>query len=190
MGACVATSTNGDYTAPNDGKFFYDGGHMQKHASLLGLDALGNAALATELRTQLGSDIAFSYVQPQLAGGVLASADNYARFLRKLLGGQLRMSAALGANPVCTNPLTCGAAVSAPIPSSESWHYSLGHWVEDDPIVGDGAFSSAGAFGFYPWVDASRRYYGIVARQVQNGAIPSVYCGRIIRKAWTSGVAQ
>ena len=150
VGECVADSTNGEYTAANDGKFLYDGGHMEVHANLDGLGPLANNPLATELRGQLGTDIAFAYSQPQLAGGVYANADNYARFLRKLLGGQLRMSAALGSNPVCTNPLTCPSAVGTPIPGNESWHYSIGHWVEDDPTVGDGSFSSPGAFGFYP----------------------------------------
>ena len=58
-----------------------------------------------------------------------------------------------------------GTAANTPVPSTESWHYSIGHWVEDDPAVGDGAFSSAGAFGFYPWIDASKTYYGVLARE-------------------------
>ena len=68
--------------------------------------------------------------------------------------------------------------------------YAAGHWVEDDPVTGDGAFSSPGAFGFYPWIDQSKTYYGVVARMAQNGAWPSVQCGRLIRKAWLSGTAQ
>jgi len=193
VGSCLAASTNGVYTAATDGKFLYDGGHMQVHASLMGLDALDNTTLAAEIEGQLGSDVDISYSEPQLAGGVRTNADNYARYLRKLLGGQLRMGAALGSNPVCTNPLTCnGSALSTPIPTSESWQYSVGHWVESDPAVGDGAFSSAGAFGFYPWVDADKRYYGIVARQdfARTAGVASAYCGRLLRKAWATGVAQ
>jgi hypothetical protein len=193
VGSCVAASTNGLYTVATDGKFLYDGGHMQVHASLIGLDALDNGTLATEIKTQLGSDVDISYTQPQLAGGVRTNADNYARYLRKLLGGQLRMGAALGSNAVCTNPTTCSTALGTPIPSNESWQYSVGHWVESDPLVGDGAFSSAGAFGFYPWVDAGKRYYGVVARQdflSATSGIDSARCGRLIRKAWLSGVAQ
>ena len=194
VGTCVAASTNGVYTAATDGKFLYDGGHMQVHASLMGLDALDNTTLATEIESQLGSDVDISYSQPQLAGGVRTNADNYARYLRKLLNGQLRMGAALGSSPVCTNPLTCnGTALGTPIPTNESWQYSVGHWVESDPAVGDGSFSSAGAFGFYPWVDAGKRYYGVVARQdFLNAAagVASAYCGRLIRKAWVTGTAQ
>ena len=92
---------------------------------------------------------------------------------------------------MCTNLATCTSAVSTPVPSTESWHYSLGHWVEDDPAVGDGAFSSAGAFGFYPWVDASKTYYGVLAREDLLGTgmgVESARCGRLIRKAWMTGV--
>lgn len=187
---CDATGTNGEYTAADDGKFFYNGGHMEKHATLFGLGAMNNAALATEIKSQLGSTGTLIYTQPQLAGGVFTSAAVYAAVLRKMLDGELRMGAALGSHPVCTNPRTCSTAVSAPIPGSESWHYSIGHWVEDDPKVGDGAFSSAGLFGFYPWIDSSKTYYGIVARVVNGGALDSVDCGRIIRKAWLTGTAQ
>ena len=192
VGSCVAASTNGVYSAATDGKFLYDGGHVQKHASLMGLDALDNGTLAAEMENQLGTDVDIAYSQPQLAGGVRTSAANYARYLRKLLGGQLRMGAALGSNAVCTNPSTCSGALGTPVPLTESWSYSLGHWVESDPAVGDGAFSSAGAFGFYPWVDASKRFYGIVARQdPQSGSgFDSALCGRLIRKAWLTGVAQ
>ena len=70
-----------------------------------------------------------------------------------------------------------------------SWHYSLGHWIEDDP-AGDGAYSSPGAFGFYPWIDTSKTLYGVVARIVLAGAYDSALCGAQIRKAWVTGVAQ
>lgn len=77
------------------------------------------------------------------------------------------------------------------MPSSESWHYSIGHWVEDDPVVGDGAFSSAGSFGFYPWIDADKTTYGVLARSESAGnGIDSVDCGRLVRRAWITAVAR
>ncbi len=189
---CVNAGSNGVYTAARDGFFFYDGGHMQKHASLFGLGALGSVALAAEMQTQLGPDVTFTFLQPQLAGGAASSAGGYAVFLRKLLAGTLRLGPLLGTQAVCTNPTTCAQALFAPVAASEQWHYSLGHWVEDDPVVGDGAFSSAGAFGFYPWIDAGRTHYGVLARAVAqtNAGADSVRCGRLIRKAWVTGTAQ
>ena len=70
---------------------------------------------------------------------------------------------AAGPAPVCTNPHSCATAVYSPIPS-EDVHDSIGHWVEDDPTLGDGAFSSAGAFGFYPWISQDRTTWGVLAR--------------------------
>ena len=182
-------SATDDYATA--GKFDYGGGHMEKHASLMGLGAMTKAALATAIREQIGTDIPVSYSQPQLAGGIYTSADVYARFLRKILAGNLRIGSMLGSHAVCTNRLTCGSsrAVFAPLPPDESWHYSVGHWVEDDPVVGDGAFSSPGALGFYPWIDATRTNYGVLARSVPGGAFDSVQCGRLIRKAWASATA-
>jgi len=119
---------------------------------------------------QVGSDVTLRDSQPQLAGGLVMSPDAYATVLRKMMAGTLQMGALLGTQPVCTNPLTCGfdKATIPPIPTSESWHYSAAHWVEDDPVVGDGSFSSPGVFGFYPWIDATKTLYGIVARMQPN----------------------
>jgi hypothetical protein len=192
VGQCAQRASNGTYNPADDGRFAYGGGHMQQHAaSQMGLGALDNAGLATELRSQIGTDIGMSYSQPQPAGGVVSTAGDYARFLRKLIAGNLRLGASLGAEAVCTNPTTCASAISTPVPLNESWHYALGHWVEDDPAQGDGAFSSAGAFGFYPWIDAGKTHYGIVAREASAGAgTDSAHCGRLIRKAWFTGSSQ
>ena len=188
---CLAfPASNGQYSASTDGRFFYDGGHMQKLASLIGLGNMGNGELATEFRAVLGDDVPISFNQPQLAGGAESTPAAYTRFLRKMLAGQLRLGAQLGSNAVCTNPDTCPTALATPVPRTESWSYSLGHWVETDPVVGDGAFSSAGAFGFYPWIDATRTWYGVLARQGPAGSgNESANCGRLIRKAWVTGVA-
>ena len=188
---CLNYLNNGVQVPTSIGRFDYGGGHMQKHASLIGLGGMNNAALAAELRSQLGTDIALTFSQPQPAGGVVSTPGDYARFLRKLLDGSLALGSRLGSQAVCTNPLTCPTADGTPVPTTESWHYSLGHWVEDDPLVGDGAFSSAGAFGFYPWIDAARTHYGIVAREAAAGSgEASANCGRLIRKAWVTAVAN
>ncbi|HEY9029172.1 MAG TPA: hypothetical protein VIP05_33110 [Burkholderiaceae bacterium] len=185
--ACEADGSNATHVDANDGKFYYNGGHMEKHAADNGLGAFDSAALAGAINATLGTS--FAYSQPQLAGGIYTDATHYGAFLQRIVGGQLKIGALLGTHPVCTNPFTCDAAVYTPIPS-ESDHYSIGHWVEDDPQVGDGAFSSPGAFGFYPWVDRSKTWWGIVARSVmvsdEQVALDSAKCGRRIRAAWVT----
>lgn len=182
---------NSDYSPSNLGRYYYNGGHFQKLAVSMGLGNLNNAGLQTEMQSKLGSDFSFAFSTPQLAGGVNTSAANYAVFLRKILGNQLAIGNLLGQNAVCTNLAKCPTAVYTPAPASEQWSYSLGHWVETDPVKGDGAFSSAGAFGFYPWIDSSKTWYGVLARKAAPGSgFESASCGRLIRKAWVTGLEQ
>jgi hypothetical protein len=189
--SCLDSGSNGLHTAAWDNSFYYNGGHMQKHASLNGLGALGNVGLAAAVRGQIGKDIALAYARPQPAGGAVASPDAYAKFLRKLMKGDLRLGNQLGSQAACTSPLLCapGQATYSPAENLGNLHYSIGHWVEDQ-AGGDGAFSSGGAYGFYPWIDATRTSYGIVARSVPDGGRPSLLCGQLIRKAWATGSVQ
>lgn len=213
-GSLGGTTTNGDHFSAADGKFYYNGGHMQVLANNMGLGPDHNGALATDIESIVGSDVTVAYVDPQLAGGIDTTPARYAQFLRNLLGGTRypHMWSALGTNAVCThsNSSDCPSALFSPVNQSalgpindvseEQWHYSLGHWVEDDPAVGDGAFSSPGRFGFYPWIDKSRTYYGILARYdtanvgnpdpTKASYITSVFCGRLIRRAWELGQPQ
>jgi hypothetical protein len=184
VGGCLDIGSNGVFYPATEGLFDYGGGHMQNHATLNGLGRLTASQLSAEILSQLGNEIDIVYGSTQLAGGAGTSAAEYAKVLRKIVGGRLAMHDVLGMFAVCVDPATCSLAIRTPSPPGEQWHYSVGHWVEDDPQVGDGAFSSPGAFGFYPWVDASKRWYGIVAQQSLQGAYESLNCGRLIRRAW------
>lgn len=203
VGACRSAMGTRDSGAV--GKFFYASGHFQNHAAnTLGLASLTRSQLASEIHAYLGNDWTFDYARTDLAGGGKTSAADYGKFLRKMLDGTLRLSgSALGSDAVCTytgptDPATgrthCDAALESP--SNEDWSYSIGHWVEDDPVWlaggGDAAYSSPGLAGFYPWIDASRTYYGILARSdLGSGAGgASSACGRLIRKAWLTATPQ
>jgi hypothetical protein len=177
------------------GKFYYDGGHMENHASQL--TALGTVvvgSLGPTVQASLGPGVTIAYSQPLMSGGIYTSGNDYAVVLRHVLDGSLAFRDALGTTPVCTlSSGTCNAVYS-PIP--EAWHYSIGHWVEDDPTTnGDGAFSSPGAFGFYPWIESTKTYYGIISRQQsrvqgKQQGYASAQCGRLIRRAWMTGIEQ
>jgi len=187
------------------GIFVYDSGHMEKHASLYtGLGNVVVGSLGTDIWTTYAVGDAMIYTEPLLAGGLYGNANEYTSILRAVLSGGLAMKDALGIDAVCTrnggsytqNPVGICAAGGSPIP--ENWHYSIGHWVEDDPNYNnDGAFSSPGKFGFYPWIDATKTYYGVIARYepsnsggiVQQG-YASQQCGQLIRRAWMTGKAQ
>jgi len=174
------------------GLFFYNSGHMENHASQLmgSLGGTGVKSIGTTIAARLGPGVAFNYTEPLMAGGVTTSASTYALVLQHILSGSLAMRDALGTNLVCTlESPTCNAGYT-PF-TEEAWDYSIGHWVEDNPATnGDGAFNSAGSAGFYPWIDATKAYYGVLSRNAPNAAYSSVQCGRLIRRAFITGVEQ
>jgi len=67
------------------------------------------------------------------------------------------------------------------------WRYALGCWREClggayvPSCEGPGVLSSPGAFGFYPWLDAARGYWGVVATHVPvRGASVTVPLGQAL----------
>jgi hypothetical protein len=187
---CFTTLNNDQHTVTGDGVFHYNGGHFQKYAIDLGLGGKTNQTLADEFTRVLGAELPIAFDTPQLAAGAVMSVDGYALFLRKVMTGGLAIHTALGLEATCTLPASCPTASLSPAPYA--LHYSYGHWVEDEPITGDGAFSSAGAYGFYPWIDSTQSYYGIVARRVLGASayIESADCGRAIRFAFFAGARR
>lgn len=194
VGSCAARRPNSERTAAHEGRFFYDGSHMQQHAADsagMGLAALDNAGLAAELHRVLGAGIALQFVQPQPSAGGRGTPAGYARVLQQIVAGELRMRELLGRDAVQTHPGRYpDEAVFSPTPPHETWRYSIGHWIEGDE--GDGAYTSPGVFGFYPWIDATKTSYGLVARTrgiasphvMRQPAMQSALCGRAIRRAW------
>ncbi len=215
---------NGTRSGADVGLFDYDSGHMEvleagADPSLNGYMTGGDnnvVALANEVTSALnGKNVTMNltFATPITAGGIVTTPGDYALFLQGLIKSDTPLVMRYFLNPtasdpyaVCTNPYdtTCvdskgnPLAVYAPLPGNVSWHYGLGHWIEDDPATGDGAYSSPGKGGFYPWIDSTRTYYGMVARydtaSTGTGTTApfylSVVCGEAIRKAFTTGVIQ
>lgn len=201
---------NGDRDSTAIGKFAYDGGHFEAHASNypglplsifnpIDLGAYNDDALTAEINgvLDLSEDVVESYGQPLLAGGVRSTPGLYADFLRAIMSGNLEMYSLLGMFQVCASKIDCPDSVlNTPIPDDHHWNYSVGHWVETD---NDNAYSNAGVRGFYAWISKYKDLYGIVGRDVNLRANEtedtsvnwdSVECGQLIRKAWYTGQPQ
>lgn len=198
---CFTAGMNGNTSQPDPntvGKFDYDGGHDQKLAAVdLGMGNFTAKQVAQEYQTVLGlpASVGMAPLDPVMAGGVMASATDYAQFLRKVMNGQLVISANLGKDSVCALWSACpGEVAYSPIAAlGEPWRYSYNHWVESQ--YGNGtvdAYSSPGKWGFYPWITPDLKYYGIVSRHdTQPDAYGvSVKCGRQIRKAFLSALSS
>lgn len=208
VAACFHILGNDAQDANAVGSFFYSGGNTQYLAadpSLLGLGDLTTAQLTAEVQAVVGTTMHYQY--PALPAGLEGSAAEYAQFLMRLMrspaDGGLVMHDYLGVDTVRTLP--CPANESGCSPGGTiAWHYGYQYWVEDNttsgqfplggPQVGpgDGAYSSPGAYGFYPWISADKSLYGIVARRSLLPAAyqQSVVCGQAIRYAYTGFVPQ
>ncbi|SEU16822.1 hypothetical protein [Stigmatella erecta] len=188
---------NVSYRLLQNGRFFYNGGHMQK----LALDDIGArkgtgvASVMDWLNAWLGTPLPESDSDVAVAGGFSGSAAHYRTFLMKLINNQYELSSKLtvdavpswqGGPNVSSTPWTAGQA-----------YYGLGHWIEGETVNGVWTVtghSSAGAFGFYPWVNAAKDRYMLLARSRQLGANEegekSRACAQTIRKAYELGVPQ
>ncbi len=199
--ACSGTATAGECFAvggattadpKTTGLFDYDGGHDQKLAAQdLGMYDYTARQISQEYQATLGlpASMFMTPLDPILAGGMQSDATDYAQFLRKVMNQQLVIGAHLGEDAVCADPFTCPAQVAySPAEAlGEPWSYSYNYWVESEHGNGTvDAYSSAGKFGFYPWITPNRKYYGIVSRHdtTPTAAAVSVLCGRQIRKAF------
>lgn len=202
IGACFIAGmagTPGQTSQPDPatvGKFDYDSGHDQKLAAQdMGMANFSVAQLDREYQNTLGLSQGFNMagLDPLMAGGMMGSANDYAQFLRKIMNKELVIGNHLGADAVCTLPSACpGQVVYSPIVVlNEPWTYSYNHWVESEHGNGSiDAYSSPGKWGFYPWISADQKYYGIVSRHDKTlGAYAaSVKCGRQMRKAFFSAL--
>ncbi len=131
------------------------------------LDPLGVSS-ATRYAAQAGENTRYS-------GNMRSSADDYAILLTALLTGDIvsdrtgylrdrLASAFIGHRPAATEQV------------SGDWHYGFGFWKECDDMSYSATcdtnptISSAGAFGFTPWVDFANGYWGIIAMEEIPGA--------------------
>lgn len=196
---CFNAGMHGNTSQPDPntaGKFDYDGGHDQKLAAVdLGMGSYTAKQVTQEYQAVLGLPDGFYMTpgDPLMAGGLFASATDYAQFLRKIMNGKYVISAHLGDDSVCTLWSDCpGQVAYSPIAAlGEPWRYSYNHWVESQ--YGNGtidAYSSPGKWGFYPWITPDKKFYGIISRHDTHPTAIAVssQCGRQIRKAFLSAL--
>lgn len=204
VGGCFYNIIGNDkHSTAADGSFFYSGGNSQYLAAspaLLDLGDMTTAQLSNEIQTVVGTTMTYQY--PAVSAGLKGSAAEYADFLVRLMTppaqGGLIMHDYLGVARVATLPCPTNASGCSPA-GTVAWTYGYEYWVENNvqsglltpggPPVGpgDGAYSSPGAWGFYPWISHDQSLYGIVARR---GLSPTAFrksalCGMAIRYAFT-----
>lgn len=193
--ACHTYWLNDAVNSNRIGYFNYNGGDVQWIADSTSHLDIGNftlSGLASEVDYYLDLGSSFDVDWVALASGYRMSAADYAEFLRKLMTEEYVLGEYLGHGAVDTQ---CGWWCTSPI-GDVDMEYSLYHWVENQSAdqelqngktlpAGDGSFSSAGAFGFYPWISSDKSHYGIVSTEGEAGtSADSLVCGIAIRQAF------
>jgi len=115
-------------------------------------------------------------LNPLLAAGLRASMNEYAKLLRLIyFQGQTpeltyatpALFAAQAREPFPNVSIDASPAAAAGFP----FRYGYGAWLEcSTPAMGCSSFSSAGSFGFTPWVERSEGYYAILGMQLDPGS--------------------
>ncbi|MBX9617160.1 MAG: beta-lactamase family protein [Caulobacteraceae bacterium] len=171
---CVREIHDGGVDTPPGQAFSYGSEHMQI-AALMMTQARGrsiDAIMRERLLDPLGVSAQTRFSagagdNPIYAGGMRSTGEDYGRVLAAILRGDLmRDRAGFLADRVGTRPM-----VIVPPGLSRNrlaWHYGWGFWKECNgpaytascdtaPVI-----SSAGAFGFTPWIDFNRGYWAVI----------------------------
>ncbi|GAA4341610.1 serine hydrolase domain-containing protein [Flaviaesturariibacter amylovorans] len=121
---------------------------------------------------------------PRVAGGVTSSASDYLKLLRMLAAGG-RIGDTVLLSPVEVRELladqTGGAAIGySPFTKYKTLfgtdrdpRYGIGNWIIREPSFTIN--TSPGAFGFTPWIDLGRGYYGVLAVQSAGPRVMPVF---------------
>ncbi len=131
------------------------------------------AIMDEELFAPLGMSSATSYASKnndnaRYSGGIHSTAADYSKFLRALLAGDA-FNDLNGFIEDRTANTVFNYRPDGVEENGLDWHYAFGFWIECDSVPFDPecnnkpTVSSPGAFGFTPWVDLERGYWGVIA---------------------------
>lgn len=186
--ACVAAIGRQAPAHPPGTRFDYGSTHLQVAARMAEVvtgttwNALFRARIGDPLHLPAG---AVYYTQPRrhagttnplIAGGLCISMRDYAPILATAFhrgagpgGLRLASEALYAAQAREPFPVTVGASPMRQY--GFDYRYGLACWLEcADPQRGSEVISSAGAFGFTPWLDRAAGYYAIIAMEQFGGA--------------------
>jgi serine-type D-Ala-D-Ala carboxypeptidase/endopeptidase len=186
---CVALIGASDPVAVPATRYDYGGTHLAV-AGRMAEVATGKSwktILNEELLIPLGLDLSINYYaqplnangsqNPMIAGGMRISMNQYAKMLQLIYHKGLWKN---GDQPVQLIPadlfdeqakMPYPNVVIGNVPPSapEGVRYGLSAWLEcDTPAEGCDKLSSAGAFGFTPWIDRETGYYAILGMEYED----------------------
>lgn len=184
---CVRQIYDSGLVAASGTQFYYGPAHLHI-AGLMAANASGvgySELVRREIIAPLGLAITRvdnpSTSNPRVAGGGISTASEYTEILRAILAGEL-----ISCLSAFSDDRTANVSFThrpAAVAMSGDWHYASGAWRECDastwtPECKDQVIlSSAGAFGWTPWIDFGKGYFALIAMEDSAGGLPGVSDG-------------
>jgi CubicO group peptidase (beta-lactamase class C family) len=156
--------------------FFYGPAHLQVAARMA--EVASGQRFTDLVDLELASNLGLTHTRfripsasnPRASGGGTSSASDYGKILQAILKGTFLAGVIDEMERDRTGPPVVIASEPAGVGNnSVDFRYALGHWRECDKSVWDASCdnrrvaSSAGAFGWQPWIDYDQGYYGVLA---------------------------
>lgn len=133
--------------------------------------------LPTDVAYFAGPRQAVNKNNPLIAGGLRTSVNEYAKLLRVVFSKgrlpQLTIATPALFDAQAKEPFPSVVIGASPAQSyGAPFRYGYGCWLEcAQPSMGCDVISSAGAFGFTPWVDRATGYYAILGMEEPPGGV-------------------
>lgn len=125
-----------------------------------------------------------SRTNPRVAGGAQTSVNDQIKVLQALLnGGALTQTDAFYADGTAA-PVVFDYRPPAVV---NDWHYAQGAWricekqLWDESCSNTQVLTSPGAFGWTPWIDADRQYFGLIAVDDKSADSASLRSTELLR---------
>lgn len=193
LAECVAEIAAQPLVAPPGTRFDYGGSHMHVAARMAEVvtGSGWNSVFRAQLADPVGLPAAVRYytlprqrlgvTNPLAGGGLVATIEEYARLIDAALTPltstpEVPISAALAA-AIFRAPYPDAVPGSAPdLAGVLGFGYGLGAWLEcTAPGAGCAIASSAGLYGWMPWIDREAGYIGILGMEATG--VPGVATG-------------
>ena len=196
----IASANIGNGKVPG-AEFWYSSNHLQVAGMMaiaarnaaLGISTSTWQDLVSDFKTKTGLFAHSQYdlpslTNPRLAGGMTWQGTDYLQFIAANYNHQILSTTPVTGQTVplyqqqLTDQVANATRGSSPAYDAinQDWHYGFGLWLECHATTfncnhGVDSYSSPGAYGAYPFMNLTNKFYGIIARQGALGTFRNGY---------------
>ena len=156
---CAQRIVDAAHTSPT--RFYYGTHHMLPAAASLVDDDESFTNIFARMQAETGLFLSSSYRSAEKPLAFRTTAAEYMAFLKALQAGDL-LDDEVRTRMLTAQTLDVDVASSPADRVEQGWRYGYGNWVHCDSTC-DTQHHSAGARGFYPWIDTDDDTRGVIA---------------------------